>query len=180
MNKEQLTKMGLNDQQADDILRELDGAFIPKARFNEVNNELKSARQQLEESSQDKEQLETLRNKLREKTEEYSENLKKFKIDTAVNSALKNAGAKNSAAVKALLSDFIGNATLDENENVVGLQEEVQRLATEADTSFMFESADSGTAFSGFIPGEKADGIPEEPQSASLSDAIKMYIQGNY
>lgn len=180
MNKEQLVKMGLNDTQADVVLKELDGAFVPKARFNEVNTELKSAKQMLEQSAGDKEQLERLKNELQAKADEYSQNLRKFKVDTAINSALKDAGAKNTTAVKALLSDFMENAQLDENQNVIGLGDEISKLTSGKDTSFMFDTVDSNPAFTGFTPGEKADSISDNLTSASLADAIKLHLQEIY
>ena len=62
MNKEDLLKLGLTEEQAEKVLsvntEQLKG-FIPKARFDEVNNAKKQAEKDL--SDRDK-QLETLKN----------------------------------------------------------------------------------------------------------------------
>ena len=62
MNKEDLLKLGLTEEQAEKVLsvnaEQLKG-FIPKVRFDEVNNAKKQAEKDL--SERDK-QLETLKN----------------------------------------------------------------------------------------------------------------------
>ena len=42
MNKQKLISMGVSEELADKVMAELDGNFIPRTRFNEVN-ELKKA-----------------------------------------------------------------------------------------------------------------------------------------
>jgi hypothetical protein len=44
MNKEKLIEMGLTEEQATKVMQSLDGAFIPKHRFDEVNNDAKAAK----------------------------------------------------------------------------------------------------------------------------------------
>jgi hypothetical protein len=39
MNKEKLKEFGLTEEQADKVMGVLDGAFVPKSRFDEVNTE---------------------------------------------------------------------------------------------------------------------------------------------
>jgi hypothetical protein len=39
MNKEKLKEFGLTEEQADKVMGALDGAFVPKSRFDEVNTE---------------------------------------------------------------------------------------------------------------------------------------------
>lgn len=53
MKKEQLVAAGLSEEQAANVLKlykdTIDGQFIPKHRFDEVNNELKTTKEQLTE-----------------------------------------------------------------------------------------------------------------------------------
>lgn len=65
--KEQLIEMGIPEEQVQKIIDEVvDGNFIPKARFNEVNEELKSLKKSV--SDRDK-QLEELKKSAGENTE---------------------------------------------------------------------------------------------------------------
>ena len=58
MKKEDLLTMGLTEDQAKKVMDSLDGDFVTKARFNEVNEELKSVKKSV--SDRDK-QLEDLK-----------------------------------------------------------------------------------------------------------------------
>ena len=73
MKKEDLIQLGLTEEQAEKVVKlhseELDVSFVPKSRFNEVNEENKSLKQTV--SERDK-QLEDL-----SKTAGDSEELKK-------------------------------------------------------------------------------------------------------
>ena len=94
--------------------------FIPKARFDEVNNEKKKL--ELDVHDRDS-QLETLKNSTgdvealkkqitdlqadnKKKDEEHAAEVRQLKIDAAVDAALASAKAKNTTAVKALLKDL--------------------------------------------------------------------------
>ena len=58
MTKESLMKMGLTEQQAEDVMKALDGSYVTKSRFDEVN----TAKNKLEEDLKDRDkQLTTLK-----------------------------------------------------------------------------------------------------------------------
>ena len=59
MTKESLIEMGLSEEQAAKVMESLNGSFITKTRFNEVNAELKNAKAAVAERDA---QLETLKN----------------------------------------------------------------------------------------------------------------------
>ena len=44
MTKESLMAMGLTEEQANKVMEGLNGSFVTKTRFNEVNEELKNAK----------------------------------------------------------------------------------------------------------------------------------------
>lgn len=44
MTKEKLMEMGLTEEQANKVMEGLNGSFVTKTRFNEVNEELKTAK----------------------------------------------------------------------------------------------------------------------------------------
>lgn len=120
MNKEDLLKLGLTEEQAEKVLsantEQLKG-FIPKARFDEVNNAKKQAEKDLSDRDKQLETLknstgdvETLKNTIKQlqdenkaSKEQYEANISKIKLDNAIDNALGNAKAKNSKAVRALL-----------------------------------------------------------------------------
>lgn len=115
MNKEQLVKMGLTEEQATNVMKELDGNFVPKSRFNDVNNELKSVKEQnstFEKQIEDlkkvnpeelKSTIETLQAENKALAEKHETERKNDKIDSALELAIVKAKGKNSKAIKALI-----------------------------------------------------------------------------
>ena len=169
MNKEDLLKLGLTEEQAEKVLsvntEQLKG-FIPKVRFDEVNNAKKQAEKDL--SDRDKE-LETLKHSTgdvatgkvtikqlqdenKASKEQYEANISKIKLENAIDNALGNAKAKNSKAVRALLDM---EKIKFENDNLSGLDEQLKALKEAEDSKFLFEEIKEPTkpSFSGVEPG---------------------------
>ncbi|MGL5511718.1 MAG: phage scaffolding protein [Sporomusa sp.] len=165
MTKEQLIKLGLDEALAEKVAaassEELQG-FIPKARFDEVNNSKKELEGQVKERDK---QLDTLKKSTGDieamKTEiaqlqetnktakaDYEAKVKQMQVDNAVNSALTGAKAKNLKAVRALLN--LENAELD-GESVKGLADQIKKLQEDEGTKFLFGS--DKAKFTGFVPG---------------------------
>ena len=169
MNKEDLLKLGLTEEQAEKVLsantEQLKG-FIPKARFDEVNNAKKQAEKDLFERDKQLETLknstgdvETLKNTIKQlqdenkaSKEQYEANISKIKLDNAIDNALGNAKAKNSRAVRALLDM---EKIKFENETLSGLDEQLKALKEAEDSKFLFEEIKEPAkpSFSGVEPG---------------------------
>ncbi len=169
MNKEDLLKLGLTEEQAEKVLsantEQLKG-FIPKARFDEVNNAKKQAEKDLSERDKQLETLknstgdvETLKNTIKQlqdenkaSKEQYEANISKIKLDNAIDNALGNAKAKNSKAVRALLNM---EKIKFENDNLSGLNEQIEALKEAEDSKFLFEEIKEPAkpSFSGVEPG---------------------------
>lgn len=169
MNKEDLLKLGLTEEQAEKVLsantEQLKG-FIPKARFDEVNNAKKQAEKDLSDRDKQLETLknstgdvETLKNTIKQlqdenkaSKEQYEANISKIKLDNAIDNALGNAKAKNSKAVRALLDM---EKIKFENDNLSGLDEQLKALKEAEDSKFLFEEIKEPTkpSFSGVEPG---------------------------
>ena len=169
MNKEDLLKLGLTEEQAEKVLsantEQLKG-FIPKARFDEVNNAKKQAEKDLSERDKQLEPLtystgdvETLKNTIKQlqdenkaSKEQYEANISKIKLDNAIDNALGNAKAKNSRAVRALLDM---EKIKFENETLSGLDEQLKALKEAEDSKFLFEEIKEPAkpSFSGVEPG---------------------------
>ena len=172
MTKEKLLEWGLTEEQATKVMEGLNGSFVTKARFNEVNTELTAAKNTIKERDT---QLETLKKASgdtkalqdqitqlqadnKKKDTDHAAELKNLKISNAVELALTGAKAKNYTAVKALLVDFIGKAELAEDGTVKGLDDEVKKLVEGKDTAFLFDTKAPDKKFKGAKPGEKGDG----------------------
>lgn len=169
MNKDDLLKLGLTEEQAEKVLsaniEQLKG-FIPKARFDEVNNAKKQAEKDLSERDKQLETLknstgdvETLKNTIKQlqdenkaSKEQYEASISKIKLDNAIDNALGNAKAKNSRAVRALLDM---EKIKFENETLSGLDEQLKVLKEAEDSKFLFEEIKEPAkpSFSGVEPG---------------------------
>ena len=135
MKKEELVKLGLEEDMAqkvaDSSAEELKG-YIPKSRFDEVNeakktleNDIRTRDTQLEDLKKSAGDVEGLKSKISElqtandtAKAEYENKIKQMKIDSAVDMALINAKARNVKAAKALLN--LENAELDGEKVLLG------------------------------------------------------------
>ncbi len=172
MTKEQLIAMGLTEEQAGKVLaasaEEMKG-FIPKHRFDEVTEAKKQLEKdlaardtQLEELKKVdaeglKVQIEKLQGENKTAKEQFEQQVKQMKIDSAVELALTNAKAKNTKAVKALLD--LEKAELD-GDTVKGLDDQIKKLTESEDSKFLFSGDEGG--FKGTKPGETGDGDKNE------------------
>ena len=171
MTKEKLLEWGLTEEQATKVMEGLNGSFVTKARFNEVNTELTNAKNTIKERDT---QLETLKKSTGDtkalqdqitqlqtdnanQKKAHEAELKALKIGNAVDMALTGAKAKNNTAVKALMADFLAKAELADDGTVKGLGDEIKKLVEGKDTAFLFEKS-TGTKFKGAKSAEKGDG----------------------
>lgn len=149
------------------------GQWFPKERFDAVNNEKKELKSQLDERDQQltalqkqakgNEELQNAIEQLQEEnkkvSEEYQQKLDKQAFDFAIESALRDAKAKNIKAVKANLN--VDGLKLSDGK-VIGLDEQLTALK-ESD-SYLFESEnDSSPGLAGRQPhgtGNSAANLP--------------------
>lgn len=167
MKKEDLIKLGLTEELAQkvaDAFAEYLKGFIPKSRFDEVNEAKKKLEQDLEALKKiDAEglqaEIERLQKENEATKEKYEAELKQIRINNAVERALIASKAKNIKAVKALLD--LENVELDEDGNIKGLDKQIKKLQESEDSSFLFDIQSSNKQqFKGFKPGESSDGTP--------------------
>ena len=171
MTKEKLLEWGLTEEQATKVMEGLNGSFVTKSRFNEVNTELTNAKNTIKERDT---QLETLKKSTGDtkalqdqitqlqtdnanQKKAHEAEMKALKIGNAVDMALTGAKAKNNTAVKALMADFLAKAELADDGTVKGLGDEIKKLVDGQDTAFLFEKS-TGTKFKGAKSAEKGDG----------------------
>lgn len=177
MKRKFLEDMGLEKEQVDKILDE-NSQDIGKAKgdsekiqkdLDAANAEVESLKGQI--SDRDK-QLETLKNSTgdvegmkqeiaklqadnKAKDDAHAAEIKKLKIDAAIDSALTGAKAKNNTAVKALLKD-LDKAELAEDGTIKGLAEQIEAL--QKSDAYLFDTTTKKqTQVKGAKPGESGN-----------------------
>lgn len=149
MKKDELKNLGLTDEQVDAVIAGYKD-FIPKSRFDEVNEARKNAESLVAERDKQieglkvsagstdelKKQIEKMQAENKALVEAKDNEIKKIKINNAVNTALMGAGAKNVKAALALLN--MENTELMEDGSVKGLNEQIEALKTDEDSKFLF------------------------------------------
>ena len=143
MKKEELIKLGLDEETAKKVeaasTEELKG-YVEKTKYSEletVKNQLeesnKTVNKQLEDLKKNtgdaealKAEIQKMQDENKNKETEYTNNIKKLKVDNAVELALIGAKAKNTKAVKALLN--LENLEIGEDGKVKGLEDQIKNL----------------------------------------------------
>lgn len=172
MKKEEFVKLGISEElaaKAESASQEELKGYIPKARFDEVNDSKKKLEQDLKDRDG---QLETLKNSTgdveamkkqiadlqkanKDAADAHAAEIKQMKIDSAIDAALTAAKAKNNTAVKALLKD-LDKAELADDGTIKGLAEQIEALRKSDD--YLFEAKDSKkTQVKGATPGESGN-----------------------
>lgn len=195
MKKEEFVKLGISEDLAAKAeaasLEELKG-YIPKARFDEVNNEKKkleldvrdrdSQLETLKNSTGDveamKKQIETLQADNKAKDEAHAAEIHNLKVNAAIDSALTGANAKNLVAVKALLKDM-DKAELDADGSIKGLAEQIAAL--QKSDAYLFETKDTKKKVKGAEPGESGndDGDKGVDTSKMSYSELAAYLAEN-
>ena len=176
MKKEDLMKIdGMSEELATKVAEasaeELKN-FIPKTRFDEVNEAKKNAEalvkerdKQLEDVKKStgdneelKKQIEQLQEDNKTAKQKYEADIKKMQIDNAVHSALKDADVKNVTAVMALLKD-LDKAELAEDGTIKGLADQIQELQKSDSYLFNIKNVQNPTP-SGVTPANSQTHVP--------------------
>lgn len=185
MKKEDLVKLGLDEETAkkvaDASAEELKG-FIPKQRFDEVNESNKTLKATVAERDKQLEELKKvdaagLQAKIDElqaanKTanENHEKQIKEMRINHAIEFALTAAKAKNITAAKALIK--LDEITVD-GETVKGLDKQIKALSEAEDTKFLF----GDSKLKGFNDPDPNKQDPNAPVSVGASYAAKYNAQ---
>lgn len=187
MNKEDLIAMGLTEEQAKKVMDSLDGNFVTKARFNEINEENKTLKksvsdrdkqlEDLKKSSGDnaalQQQISDLQKQNADQQKAHDEELAKLKLDNAVEIALSGAKARNGKAVKAMLD--MSKVKLGEDGKLLGFDEQIEALKKSDAYMFDVQQQQTQQQFTGFQPGASST-VPNSTAAgyeARLADARK-------
>ena len=194
MTKEILVKMGLTEEQATKVLEAhgiaINGKYIPKERFDEVNTKVKQLETSVSERDKQlddlkkstgdvealKNQIQTLQNDNKTKEEAYKVELSNLKKNNALELALTGAKVKNSKAIKALLDD--GKIKLKDDGTLEGLSEQLE--AIKKSDAYLFEETQTKTPIpKGYVPGVTPPG-ETVTSPASLGDAVATALAGAF
>ena len=192
VRKEDLIAMGLTEEQAQKVMDSIDGNFVTKVRFNEINEENKTLKQSvsdrdkqlesLKKSSGDnaelKKQIETLQQQNTDQRKAHEAELNQLKLDNAIDAALIEAGAKNRRAVKSLLD--VAKVKFGDDGKLTGLEEQIK--AVQKSDAYMFEAKEQANQnFKGFQPGASGDTKPSiKVDMAKMSyEELANYIENN-
>jgi hypothetical protein len=185
MNKEELIALGLTEELADKMIAKYEN-MIPKNRFDTVNEKLKKAEADLKERDTQieglknadmnieemKKQIEDLQLANQAKDEEYQTNLKKIKIDAAIETSLVNAKAKDIKTVKKLLE--LDKIEL-KDDSIIGLDEQIKLLTENEVTKSLFNIEKAEEKLNGFKP-VKGNGNKGGNQETTLGGALDNYF----
>ena len=165
-----------------------DGNFIPKSRFDQVNQakkelevQLKERDTQLADLSKNNKDNESLLNQIKDlqalnkqTTTDYENKINQMQFDYALEGALTNAKCKNNKALKALLDI---NSIKYQEGKLEGLQEQIETLQKDASYLFDLNTAPNNTGGLGNF-GRNAGNAritKEEFDKMSYSQRMELY-----
>lgn len=125
-----------------------------RGQVRDRDNQLESLRTSTGDIDSLREQIETLQSDNRAKDEAHAAEIKRMRIDSAVERALGLAKVKNSVAVKALLKD-LDKAELGEDGTIKGLAEQIEAL--QKSDAYLFEAKETKSTMKGVEPGQGKD-----------------------
>ena len=160
-----------------------DGNFIPKSRFDQVNQakkelevQLKDRDTQLADLSKNNKDNENLLNQIKDlqalnkqTTTDYENKINQMQFDYALDGALTNAKSKNNKALKALLDM---NSIKYQEGKLEGLQEQIEALQKDASYLFDLNTAPANTGGLGNFSRNNQTENSGSSQSAFM-DAIR-------
>lgn len=191
MNKEDLIAMGLTEEQAKKVMDSLDGNYVTKTRFNEVNEENKTLKksvsdrdkqlEDLKKSSGDneelKKQIETLQQENANQKKAHDAEMTQLRLDNAIDAALTAAGAKNIKAVRALIDT--SKVKVGEDGKLTGFDDLLS--AVQKSDSYLFTEKQQKQNFKGFQPGTSGNVKPgtKVDMSKMTYEELANYIDQN-
>ncbi len=184
MKKEDLTALGLTDEQATAVINvhkeELKG-YVPKSRLDEVIADRDGLKDQVTERDKQiaelgksagdnqvlKEQITQLQADNKKAADEYAANIAQIRLDNAVELALTGAKAKNGKAVRALLDQ--SKIKVGEDGTVEGLDAQIK--AIQKSDAYLFDTGEPAQPqYKGVVPKE-GDGKPAQKSVKEMTYA---------
>ena len=172
MDKESLIKQGLTEEQADAVMKALDGEYVPKTRFNELNDQKKKAEGDLGTRTKEFEALRAQSGDATAQTAEIARLQGELEAEKAAREADRATWARDAAIEKALIGAGTHNpkaamALLDqesitmEGGKLSGLDDQLKAL--KASDPYLFAEEGSKPVFRGVTPAEGRDKTAPAP-----------------
>jgi len=193
MKKEEILALGVAEDVAQKVAeaseRELKG-YIPKVRFDEVNEAKKNAEALLKERDEQlenlkkttgdseamKKQISDLQNANKAAADEFAAKIKQMQLDNAVEKAITERNGKNVTAIKALLN--LQNTEVNEDGTVKGLSEQLEALSKAEDSSFLF--GPKIPEVRGFTPAPGSDPTQVQTDVSKMNySQLSAYLEAN-
>lgn len=199
MTAEQFEELGISKElakkAADKSKEELSG-YVPKHKFEELNEENKKLKKDAEETEKTlkelkdstgdaaslKEQIETLQKAAKEAKETHEKEMGELKMSNAIKLAI--SGKVHDEDLVAGLFDK-SKLILGEDGKITGLEEQLK--AMQESKKFLFKDSTGGEADGGNAPGQQGSGFVKvgadkpkesgESKTLSLKDAIASHYQ---
>lgn len=163
-----------------------DGSYIPKEKFDGVNNDNKQLKIDLKERDTQlvtlgekakgnetlTQEIETLKTANKTTKEEYEQKIQKQAFDHTLDKALSGAKVKNTKAVKGLLD--LDTIKLD-GDTLKGFDDQIKSLKESDDYLFEVEENPEDKKKPTFSKGEHKKVGGDEP--ASLADALSQHFK---
>ena len=138
MDKAKLIEFGLTEEQADKVMGALDGAYVTKERFNEVNEAKKTAETTATEYSTQLEELKKVdATALQAEIDQLKEKNSGLQLEHKVDTFLRDQKVKNPKTMLGLLD--MSKVKL-ENDALAGLEEQI--TAIKASDAYLFADGD--------------------------------------
>lgn len=167
MTRKQLEDLGLTKEQMDSVMK-INGEDIENAKGAAAGDSsaLQTRIAELEKAGADT-------------AAAHESEIAQLKIGFAVEQALGAAKAKNVKAVKALLDT--DGLKLEKDGSVKGLTEQIEKLVSDKETAFLFESKPAVQTFKGFQPGLSDNVKPgDNVDLAAMSyDQMAAYMESD-
>lgn len=178
MERKFLTDLGLDSDQVNSImaqygkdLQKYEGLEAERDALKKTNSELSSKIDDLKANNSNIEELTKQIEKLKSDNEKAANQLSAQKLDFAVTSAIKDFGAKNVKAVKALLNN--DDIRFDSNGNLTGLENQLKSLK-DSDGYLFAEDKPAGKPIQAFPTGNPEAGSKD----VSLHEKIAQRLKG--
>lgn len=156
-----------------------DGSYVPRQKFNEKDQEVKDLRKQIQDRDKQlddlktkaagneemQKQIETLKTENQKAAQDFEGKMASQQLNSAIELAIHQAGAKNVKAIKALLN--ADNIKLD-GEKLLGFDDQIKALR-ESDT-YLFNEGGKPSVGGGSNP---AGGGGGKPATMEMNDFIR-------
>lgn len=166
IKKSEFVKLGISEElaiQCENLVNDVVKDFVPYSRLKEVINEKANLKEQVKDYNK---QLETLKNsnidtenlketisqlqaENKQKEKEYQSQIKKIKLNNAIDTTLTNANVINNKTILPLLN--LESVELLENGQTRGLIEQIENLSSAEETKFLFKQKEEAK-ISGVTP----------------------------